>query len=112
MNRIFIRFSAFLVFLFVASVAHADERVTEVTDDISATNGCEVSRVAGYGGSGGGTNFYTTIYEVDCPGEPVINPEKTVTNYSWGYQECEMETHTSGYYLAGHCGDYSIYKED
>lgn len=108
MNRIVVQFSAFLIISLVAAVAQADERVTEVTNDRNATNGCEVTRVAGYGGY----NFYTAIYEVDCPGEPVINPEKTTTNYSWGYQECEMETYTSGYYIAGTCGDYSIYKDD
>lgn len=108
MNRIFIRLSACLIVSLVATVAQAGEKVTEVTNDRNATNGCVVTRVSGYGGS----NFYTAIYEVDCPGEPVINPEKTTTNYSWDYRECEMETHTPGYHLAGSCGDYSIYKDD
>lgn len=108
MNRIVIRLSALVIASLLVTTAQAYEKITDVTNDRNATNGCEVAAVAGYRGA----NFHTTIYELDCPGEPAINPEKTITHHSWNYRTCEMVTHTPGYHTGGDCGDYSIYKED
>lgn len=92
-----------------ALTAHADPRITEVMNDSTATNGCTVNSVYGYGGY----NFNVIIYGVDCPSEPVVvYTEKKTTWYSWGGLSCEMSTNTTGYFTAGVCGDYSVYKYD
>lgn len=101
--------AALVAFSSIATLAHADPRITEVTNDTQATNGCTISRVYGYSGY----NFVTIIFGVDCPSEPrIVYTEKKITNYSWGGQDCEMRSSTTGYYTAGVCGDYSVYKID
>lgn len=86
--------------------AYAATKITTVTGDFNATNGCTVRSVAGYGGYG----FNVTVWGVDCPNDPEVYPEKVETWYEWGGYWCEMRTYTSGYYVTGQCGNYSVWR--
>lgn len=86
--------------------AHAATKITTVTNDATATNGCTVRSVAGYGGY----DFNVVVYGVDCPNDPEVYPERVDHWSSWGGNWCEMRTYSSGYYVTGNCGNYSIWR--
>lgn len=85
--------------------AYAATKITTVTNDSSATNGCTVRSVAGYGGYG----FNVVVYGVDCPNDPEVFPERVDYWTEW-YNWCEMRTYSSGYFITGNCGNYSIWR--
>jgi hypothetical protein len=85
--------------------AYASTKISHVTGDSSATNGCVLRSVAGYGGYG----YNVVVYGVDCPSDPEVFPQRNDywTEYSnW----CEMSMYTSGYHLTGGCGSYGVYR--
>ncbi len=85
--------------------ASAATQITAVTGDYSATNGCSVISVGGYGGPG----FNVVIYGVLCPNEPQVNVERKDTYTEWG-NYCEMRSVTSGYITSSGCGYYSVWR--
>lgn len=100
-----IKLSALAALIAVSSMsmtAHAFTRLTEVTNDYQATNGCSVVSVYGYSGY----DYYVSIFRVDCANDSIHTQKKA---YYWG--GCDMTSETSGYLVSGACGSYRIYKE-
>jgi len=85
--------------------AQAATKITTVTNDFYATNGCTVRSVYGYGGYG----FNVTIWGTTCPGHPEVTVEKAEYWQEWGGYWCEMRNASSGYSVSGNCGNYSIW---
>jgi hypothetical protein len=85
--------------------AYASTKITTVTNDYSATNGCTVRSVAGYGGPG----FNVVVWGVDCPNDPEVTVERVDYWTEWG-NWCEMRNASSGYYVTGNCGNYSLWR--
>jgi hypothetical protein len=92
---------ALVAFSSISMTAHAITRITEVTNDYQATNGCTVGSVYGYSGY----NFIVSIYRVDCANDTVYTQKKVEGT------GCDMTSETDGYFVSGPCGDYRIYKE-
>lgn len=85
--------------------AQAGTQVTTVTGDYSATNGCSVISIGGYGGPG----FNVVVWGISCPNDS-ITVERVDYWTEWG-NWCEMRNPSSGYYITGGgCGNYSIWK--
>lgn len=85
--------------------AHAATIITQVTNDWTATNGCTVRSVSGYGGY----DFRVSVFGVDCPNDPEVYPEK-VENFRYGGYSCEMRIYNSSYSVSGPCGNYRIWR--
>jgi len=88
-----------------AMPAQAAGKLTDVTGDYYATNGCTVRSVYGYGGYG----FNVVIWGVTCPGRSEVTVERVDYWTDWGYNWCEMRNASSGYSVSGQCGNYTIW---
>ena len=86
--------------------AYAATKISTVTNDSTATNGCTLRSVAGYGGYG----FNVVVWGVDCPNDPEVTVERVDYWTEWGGNWCEMRNASSGYYVTGNCGNYSIWR--
>ncbi len=77
-------------------------KVTDVTNNNSATNGCSVMSVGGSGGNG-----YTTVaYKVTCPADTIYVNETTNSTGN-----CSLSNPGAPYSLSGSCSYYSVYKQ-
>lgn len=97
---------ALLAGAFVSGSASADPvKLTDVTNNNTATNGCSVSAV--YGTNGPGYSYYT--YKVTC-GANVMYVNQN-TSYSGGFAYCTVSSNnTPTYTVSGSCSSYSVYK--
>ena len=86
--------------------AFASTRITQVTNQYNATNGCTIRSVAGYGGYG----FNVVVWGVDCPNDPEVYVELVDHWSDWGGNWCEVRTYTAGYFVTGGCNAYSVYR--
>jgi hypothetical protein len=86
--------------------AWAATKISTVTNDSSATNGCTLRSVAGYGGYG----FNAVVWGVDCPNDPEVTVERRDYSNEWGWYWCEMANPSSGYSVTGNCGNYSLWR--
>lgn len=78
-------------------------KLTDVTNNSTATNGCTVAAVGGWGG-GSGNSSYTIAYKVTCPSEAVYLSQTTNGG------SCSFDTLPSSYSVSGSCSNYSLYK--
>ena len=86
--------------------AQAATKITTVTNDATATNGCTVRSAGGYGGY----NFNVVAYGIDCPNDPEVYPQRHDHWSDWGGLWCEMTMPNPAYYVTGNCGNYSIWR--
>jgi len=88
------------VFGIASMGASANVKLTTVTNDYTATNGCTVNSIAG----GGGYNYTYTIFRVAC-GADVAYVQKTYNN-----GVCSISSAAPGYSVSSNCASYSVYK--
>jgi hypothetical protein len=88
--------------LYKKATPPAPVKLTDVSNNTSATNGCSVQAVGGSGGNG-----YTTVaYKVTCSAD-IIYVNQT-TNSTGG---CSLSNPSFPYSVSGSCSYYSVYKQ-
>jgi hypothetical protein len=85
--------------------AYAGTKLTQVTNDWTATNGCTVRSITGYGGY----QFNVTVWGITCAGYSEVAVERHDHWSDYGPSWCEMKTYATGFYLTGNCGNYGLY---
>lgn len=77
-------------------------KLTDVSNNSSATNNCSVMSVGGSGGNG-----YTTVaYKVTCPADTIYVNETTNSTGN-----CSLSNPGAPYSVSGSCSYYSVYKQ-